>query len=289
MSVVLQSILAGLGGMLGWGLYDFLGGLFSRKLGNFKTLFWSQLAGMALALALAAASAMPWRLRPQIALLLAAASVLYALAYLLFFRGFELGKVSLISATMNLYAVFTILFAFVLLGQRLSAFQSLGVALILAGVTLVSLKGADLRQPGVGLLSGVRETVLAALLFGFFWILSEIISEEIGWLATTLFVKIGLVLFLLLVGLVGRKPLGMAGAGARTGLMIALAGVLEAAAVACVNWGLAVGDVILVTPIASALSVVTIGMAVVVMRERITRVQGAGMLLVLAGIVSTAF
>ena len=222
-------------------------------------------------------------------LLLLLASILYAVAYMLFFRGFELGNVSIISATMNLWAVFTMLFAFIFLGQRLSAFQFLGVLLILAGVALVSLKRRDNADKNIQLLAGVKETVLAALLFGIFWNFSEIISEKIGWSSTTLFVKVGVVLFMLLFSLFGKRELSIAQTTPRIKWLILLAGFLEAGAVACVNWGLAVGNVILVAPISSALSLVTITMAVIFLKEQITKLQGFGMVMVITGIVLTAF
>lgn len=71
--------------------------------------------------------------------------------------------------------------------------------------------------------------------------------------------------------------------------MVLLVGILEAAAVASVNWGLTIGDVILVTPIASALTIVTITMALVFLKEKVTKVQGFGMVIAVIGIVLTAF
>jgi transporter family protein len=289
MSAMIQSILAGLGGMFGWGLYDFLGGLFSKRIGNFKTLFWSQLAGSVFAILLTFAFTINLNIPTRIAFLIPVASILYAVAYLLFFKGFELGNVSIISATMNLWAVFTMLFAFIFLGQRLSTLQFVGVLMILAGVVLVSFKKDDIKAQNIKLSSGVKETILAALLFGIFWNLSEIISEKIGWLATTVLVKIGVVLFLLLFSLLASRELRVANTVLQIKLMILFAGVLEAAAVASVNWGLTIGDVILVTPISSALSVVTIAMAVIFLKEKISKLQGAGMIMVIIGIVLTAF
>lgn len=289
MSTIIQSILAGLGGMFGWGLYDFFGGLFSRQIGNLKTLFWSQLSGLVFAILLAVVFAANLNIPADMALLILVASIFYSVAYLLFFRGFELGNVSIISATMNLWAVFTMLFAFIFLGQRLSPFQFLGVLLILAGVALVSLKRGDLTDEKIHLLSGVKETILAALLFGLFWNISEIISEKIGWPSTTLFVKVGVVLFMLMFSLVLKRELRIIKATPKIWILILFAGFLEAAAVACVNWGLTVGDVILVTPISSALSLVTILMAVIFLKEKITRLQGFGMVIVITGIVMTAF
>jgi transporter family protein len=289
MSAIIQSILAGLGGMFGWGLYDFFGGLFSKRIGNFKTFFWSQLAGLIFATLLTFVFAINLNIPTRIAILIPVASIFYAAAYLLFFKGFELGNISIISATMNLWAVFTMLFAFIFLGQRLSTFQFLGVLMIIAGVALVSLKGSDIKDQNIKLSSGIKETILAALLFGIFWNLSEIISEKIGWLSTTLFVKIGVVLFLLLFSLLINRELRVANTTPKIKMMILFAGVLEAAAVASVNWGLTIGDVILVTPISSALSIVTITMAVIFLKEKITKLQGIGMIMVITGIVLTAF
>ena len=275
--------------MIGWGLYDFFGGFFSKKIGNFKTFFWSQLAGSVFAALLTFVFAINLNIPTRIIFLIPVASIFYAAAYLLFFRGFELGNVSIISATMNLWAVFTMLFAFIFFGQRLSTFQFLGVIMILAGVALVSLKWSEIKDQNIKLLSGIRETVVAALLFGIFWNISEIISEEIGWLSTTLFVKIGIVLFLLLFSLLVNRELGITKTTSNTKILILFAGVLEAAAVASVNWGITIGDVILVSPISSALSIVTILMAVIFLKEKITRLQGAGMVIVITGIILTAF
>jgi len=285
----MQSILAGLGGMFGWGLYDFFGGLFSKSIGNFKTFFWSQLAGLVFVALLGIAFAINLNIPLRIVILVPVASILYAVAYLLFFKGFELGNVSIISATMNLWAVFTMLFAFIILGQRLSIFQFVGVLLILAGVALVSLRWGDLRNQNINLLSGVKETIVAALLFGIFWIFSEVISENIGWVSTTLFVKMGIVLFMLVFSLLVKRELRVSQTNPKIMATILFAGVLEAAAVVFVNWGLTIGDSILVTPIASALSIVTIAMAVIFLKEKITSIQGIGMVIVITGIVLTAF
>jgi transporter family protein len=288
-SAIIQSILAGLGGMFGWGLYDFLGGLFSKRIGNFKTFFWSQLAGLVFTTLLIFTFSINLNIPTNIAILIPVASILYAIAYLLFFKGFELGNVSIISATMNLWAVFTMIFAFIFLGQRLSTFQFLGVLMIIAGVTFVSLKWSDIKGQNIKLFSGIKETILAALLFGIFWNLSDIISKQIGWLSTTLFVKIGIVLFMLFFSLLVNRELSGAKTPQKIKMMILFAGVLEASAVAFVNWGLTIGDAILVTPIASALSIVTIMMAVIFLKEKINKLQGIGMIIVFTGIVLTAF
>lgn len=289
MQPIFISIIAGLGGMFGWGISDFIAGLFSKRLGNFKTLFWSQLAALASSALLIFLSGLNFNMSPLIAGLIPLAAIFYAGAYLLFYKGYELGNISIVSATINLWAVFTMLFAFIFLGQRLSGVQLLGVILIISGVTLVSLKWSDVKNGSSHLLKGVKETVAAAILFGAFWNISDVITSEIGWALTTIFIKACIILFLILFALVMKREVSLAQSTNRTIFLVALVGILEAVGTTSFNWGLSVGDVILVTPIASALTIVTITMALVFLKEKLTRTQTLGMGIAIAGIILTVF
>jgi len=288
MGTTLLSILCGIGGMFGWGIYDFLGGVYAKQIGPFKSFFWSQLAGFIFALLLIFAFTINFNVPILVILLLPIAAIFYSAGYLLFFKGFELGNVSIIAATMNLWAVFTMLFAFIFMGQRLSAPQSMGVFMIISGVTLASLSRSDIKNQRFQLSSGVKETVLGAFFFGVFWNISEVISEEIGWLLTTLFVKFGIILFLLLFSYLMKRELDLNKAAAKTKCMVVLMGIIEAGAVAIVNYGLTIGDAILITPIASALSMVTITLAILFLKDTVTKLQMLGVITAIAGIIVTA-
>lgn len=289
MSTTLLSILSGIVGMFAWGIYDFLGGVFSKQMGPFKSFLWSQLAGVTSILLLALVSAVSLNVPIRALLLFPVAAILYSAGYLFYFKGLEIGNISIVSATMNLWAVFTMLFAFVFMGQRLSAMETLGVLMILFGVTLASLNWSDIGNHGFQVSSGVKEAVLGALFFGVFWNVSEIISEEAGWLLATLFVKAGIVLFVLIFSFLAKQQIGWTTATTSTKYAILLMGIIEAGAVAIVNYGLTIGQAILITPIASALSIVTITLAVVFLKEKVTRLQALGMCTAIGGIVVTAF
>jgi drug/metabolite transporter (DMT)-like permease len=181
------------------------------------------------------------------------------------------------------------LFAFIFMGQRLSTIQSLGVLMIISGVILASLNWSDIRNQRFQLSSGVKETVLGAFFFGVFWNISEVISEEIGWLSTTLFVKFGIILFLLLFAFLIKRELDLTKTTTKTKCMVVLMGIIEAGAVAIVNYGLTIGDAILITPIASALSIVTITLAIIFLKDKVTKLQGLGIITAIAGIIVTAF
>jgi transporter family protein len=288
MNTTLLSVLTGVIGMFGWGIYDFLGGVFAKQLGAFKSFFWSQLAGLISVLLLALIFATSINAPILVLILFPIAAVVYSAGYLFFFKGFEIGNVSIVAATMNLWAVFTMLFAFIFMGQRLSTVQTLGVLMIISGVTLASINWSDIRNQKFQLSSGVKEAVFGAFFFGVFWNISEIISEEVGWLLTTLLVKLGIVLFLLLFSFLIKREISLTGVAEKTKYAVVLMGVIEAGAVAVVNFGLMIGDAILITPIASALSIVTITLAIVFLKDKVTKLQGLGIITAIVGIIVTA-
>ena len=180
MDKTIISIISGLGGMFGWGTSDFFANLSSDKIGHFKTFFWSQLVGMIFIFLLIPIFGININISPLFIILLLIASVFYAAAYLLFYKAFEIGNVSIVSATINLNAVFAMILAFIFLGQRLSSLQIFAVLMIIIGLILVTLKLSDLKNKEVKLLSGVKETVLASLLFGVFGTLVRLFLKKQG-------------------------------------------------------------------------------------------------------------
>ncbi len=289
MSSTIISLLSGLGGMFGWGIYDFFAGVYSKKIGPYKTFFWSQLAGLFFVLLLISVFPITLNIPLLILLLIPVASLFYSAGYLFFMKGFEIGNISIVAATMNLWAVFTILIAFIFMGQRLPTPQSIGVLMIISGAIFASINWSDIKNKSFQLSSGVKETALGAFFFGAFWNISEVISEKIGWLQTTLFVKIGIILFLLLLSFFMKREINLTKATTKTKLMVVLMGIIEAGAVAIVNFGLTIGDAILITPIASALSIVTITMAIIFLKDRVTKLQVVGIVTAVSGIIATAF
>lgn len=289
MNNTILSILLGIGGMVGWGIYDFLGGVFAKQIGSFRSLLWSQLAGCLATFVLAIALPPSVNLSLLAILLSPVAALLYSAGYLFFFKGFEQGNVSIIAATMNLWAVFTMLFAFLLMGQRLSATQTVGVGMIIVGAALASIDWGELSKQSFQLSLGVKEAICGAFFFGLFWNVSELVSESAGWLVTTLLVKFEIVVFLFLFAWLAKREIGLTQMPTKTQSTILFMGVIEAGAVALVNYGLTIGDAILITPIASALSIVTIALAIVFLKDKVTNMQGLGMITAVAGIIVTAF
>ena len=161
--------------------------------------------------------------------------------------------------------------------------------MIISGATLAALDWGNVRDQKFQLSSGVKEAILGAFFFGIFWNISELISEEVGWLLTTLLVKFGIAIFLLIFSNFVKQEIGLANTPAKTKYVIYLMGIIEVGAVAIVNYGLTIGDAILITPIASALSIVTIALAVIFLKDRISKFRGLGIGVAIAGMIATAF
>ena len=101
--------------------------------------------------------------------------------------------------------------------------------------------------------------------------------------------KFGIILFLLLFSFLVKRELDITKATTTTKRMVVVMGILEVGAVAFVNYGLTIGDAILITPIASALSIVTITLAIIFLKDKVTKLQGLGFITAIAGIIVTAF
>ena len=98
MSRTILSIVLGIGGMFGWGIYDFLGAVYSKNIGSFKSLFWSQSAGLISIFLLAFVFGTVTSIPILVLILFPIAAIIYSFGYLLFFKGFEKGNVSIIAA-----------------------------------------------------------------------------------------------------------------------------------------------------------------------------------------------
>jgi len=289
MSITITSILCGISGMFGWGLYDFLGGVFAKQIGHYKSFFWSQLAGLGFIFLLGLFFVNNLDVSVGTMLLFPIAGALYSAGYLFFFKGLEIGNISIVAATVNLWAVFTMLFAFIFLGQRLSMIQTVGVIMILLGVTIASLNWDEIKERKFQLSIGVRETIAGAFFFGIYWNVTELVVEETGWLVSTILIKLSIVILMFLFSLLSKRELTLAGSTNKTLIAILIMGIIDAGAVAIVNYGLTIGDAILITPIASALSIVTIGLAIIFLKDKITKIQGFGISAAIIGIVITGF
>jgi drug/metabolite transporter (DMT)-like permease len=265
-----------------WGFGDFIGGSKSRVLPVLVVLVCSQLVGFAwiAAVAVAAHAGAPGT-REIIMAALSAISGTAGLAC--FFRAMAVGKMSVVVPIAATAAVVPVVVG-IATGDRPSALQAAGIVVALAGAIMAS-REPDPEGEGAGrLAAGALLAGLSALLIGGFFLFIDVASDG-GSVWATLVNRATSVTLLLTAALVIRPPLRLA----RPHLpALALAGTLDVSANLAFAAATTKGLVSLVSVAGSLYPVITVLLARLVLRERVHRVQEAGVVTALAGVVLIA-
>lgn len=286
MSRILISVLTGLGAMFGWGTADFFANQASEKVGHFKTFFWTQVVGLSLIALLALLIPRSFHFSPLLLLFIIESGIAYALGYLFFYKGFEIGNVSVVSAVINLQTLFIVMIAFFVYGQRLTSIQIPAVLMLIIGVLLVSVNFKDLKKGKTSLLKGAKESFFGSVAFGiFYWPVNEYIVKRADWLVTNLFVKGVAIFAILIMAWLGKRVLKLEKVNNKVKAMLIAIGLLDTFGILSQSFGYSVGDSIIISPISSALTIVTVSLAVIFLKEKLTKIQVLGIAMAVIGIV----
>jgi drug/metabolite transporter (DMT)-like permease len=260
-----------------FGLADFVGGVASRRLALVVVLAVSQLASLAAigAVVLVRGEGPPAG-KPVALAILAGGLGIGALAAL--YRALAVGSMSVVAPIAGAAAVIPVI-AGVVIGERPSAVQNVGIVLALVGVVLASRTAA--RAAGrSGVAAGVGLAVLAAIGIGFFLVAFDAASEPDPYWAS-LVQRTTAVTILWTVLLALRAPLRLA---PRDRLVLPVIGLLDIAGTTAFAVATTTGLIGVVSVLVSLYPVVTVALARFVLHERLTRLQAAGVAVALAGI-----
>jgi drug/metabolite transporter (DMT)-like permease len=271
----LTPLFLALGASLAWGFADFFGPLVSRTLGSLRVLFWAQAGGVAaIALAVAIRGEGPAGWAVLFAILASLGGMLGLFAY---YRGMQQGAMSVVAPIAGVSAIVPVIFG-IATGDKPSTAQVAGITCALAGVGLASVEhheGSRRIATGVGL------ALLAAVGFGFYFPWMHAAGKVDFWWASLVFRTTALLLVASIVAQ-RRTPLRLRprdlAIAAAVGIGDTLGNVLFAASSSH-------GLVSLTSVLASLYPVVTVLLAASVLHERVARMQKAGILLTLTGVV----
>lgn len=268
------AIALALGASLSWGLGDFLGGLKSRTLHVLTVLVLSQVAGMAAALtwvALSSEGAPGW----SSTLLGVGAGASGCLGIAALYRGMAIGAMGIVAPISAVAAV--IPFAVGIgSGERPGALQVAGIVVALAGVAVASREPAHL---GGGRADGIGLALLAALGFGLYFVFADRAAEEsVPYaVATARGASLLLALAAALVVGVSLRP------GRATLPALAAVGLCDVGANMLFSLATTRGYLSVVSVLAALYPVVTVGLAALVLHERVAPTQRLGVVGALAG------
>jgi len=207
-------------------------------------------------------------------------------AYLMFYRGFEKGKLSVISPIAGTAGAVTVVLGLALLGEMLSPVQGAGVLLALVGIPLVSIDFREIRGKALAsLAAGVPEALFAMFGWGVMWFLVAFVEAWAGWLFVILAMRFVTVTCAgAYSGMKGGVALGKRGKGLWG--VIAAAGILDAMGFASLGFAMTTEFASIVAPISSSYPAVTVILALFLLRERLSKTQLLGIILVLVGVVA---
>ena len=259
-----------------WGVADFLGGLKSRVVPTIVVLLLAQVSGLlGIGLVVAIAGNAP----PGSSILWAAlAGVFGTVGLASFYRGMAVGSISIVAPIAAIGAVVPVVFG-IATGDEVSRLQILGFVLALSGVALASFERQETGQ--ARLAAGVPWAIAAVIGFGGYYVpMHEASEQDFLWAALVFRSTVAVLAFA--AWLVLRPPLraarGHLGAIAMIGILDTAGNTLFAAAAS-------LGEVSVVSVLATLYPVTTVALAAIVLSERIDRLQLVGVASALTGVV----
>jgi drug/metabolite transporter (DMT)-like permease len=256
-----------------WGVGDFLGGVTSRRLATLTVLAISQAAGLAAILVVASVFGGGFLGGTALAAAVAA-GVGGALGLGCLYRGMAVGAIGVVAPISATAAVVPVTVGLAR-GERPGPTQLAGVALALAGVALVS------REPGSSgrLSAGVPLAFLAALGFGSYFVFMDHASADDAYWAVVVARATAATL-----AVVAALAWGSLRAPPRDLPVLIAIGLFDVGANLALALALNEGLVSVVSVLASLYPVVTILLAVAILRERPARSQALGGAVALTGV-----
>ena len=278
---------------LAWGVADFLAGLKSRSLPVASVMLVAVSTGLVLAAAVVAVHGAGPPAGPYLGLG-ALSAVLGSVGLAALYRGLAVGAMSVVAPIAASGAAVPVAFGLAS-GERPAGVQVAGALLAVVGVVLAAREegSTELVDETIGQVAnggrgrvarGAALAVVAALGLGAFLVVIGAASRgDVGWaILTNRVVSLGL-LAVAALALRPRPP-----AGLRDAAPAVAVGLLETTANTLIALATTLGLVSLVGVLASLFPVVTVGLARVVLGERIGAVQRLGTLGALAGVVLIA-
>ena len=203
-------------------------------------------------------------------------------SWLCYFHALQLGDVNKVAPIDKSSTVLTILFAFLLLGEPVSAAKMIGILGIGTGTLLmIARKGGDKNQvrSRSWLLFAVLSAVFASLTSIFGKIGVENIESNLGTAIRTVVV---LAMAWVMVFVSGKQR-EMKGISKKSWLFLFLSGITTGLSWLCYYRALQDGPASIVVPVDKLSIVVTIGFSYILLKEKLSRKAGVGLLLILLG------
>jgi drug/metabolite transporter (DMT)-like permease len=284
-------LLLGITAMAFWGVSDFISAVVSKRIGSFMTFFMARIIGVALLAVLLVFFYRSATYSPLTILLIIVAGGINFASTLIYYKGFAIGEASIISPVAASYPVITVLLGVFLLKEQISVLQVAAIILIIIGSISASFRLKDiLHYRTKKLAKGIKYGLTASALWGVMVFLIGVLSNTIGWYMPVLLVDaIGLLLAFPAYKIYKMK---LSAPPASVLIIVLLCIALSVGNV--LGWfaydlGTTVSYISVVAAVSSVYPIITVLLSRIILKERISANQVAGIFLVLLALVILAF
>ena len=261
---------------------DFFGGLASRTASALRVAALEQVAGLPLAFLFAVLVHAEGMGGGDVGLALAS-GVAVGSGFACFYSAMSRGLISVVAPLAAVTgAAVPVLYALAR-GERPAAAASIGIAIALVAVVIVSVAPSSGEHPHLAVTPDlVGLSIIAGGCFGAFYVFFSAISDDAGLWPVALERVAAAVTLIVIAVVLTRGPLAVS---ARLGVLVVVIGVLEVGATVPLLLALQRGPIAIASVLASLYPVTTVMLAALVLRERLSRLQLAGVVLALAAVV----
>lgn len=291
-SALLIAVLAGLGGMLGWGFSEFATKKSVDKIGTISSLVWAHVFGtialFILLFARLSLSSEPinlyFSLEEWAGFLFF--GTLQTVVYYFAYKAFEKGQVSILSPIFASFAGFVALFSVIFFGEVVHGALALALLVIFGGVILINLDIESLKLNKIRIKSvpGLREILIATALATVWTLGWNKFTVGKDWLSYTTLMFVFMTLSAFILAYLSKTNLLEAKPGVWKFLW--LIGLGEVVAYLAITTGYSSTSYTSVVAILSgASSLPTIVLARIFLKEKVGRSQVIASIIIIAGIV----
>ncbi len=267
----------------GFGTADFIAKLATSKIGFLRTALFMQVIGsfFVLPFALQGFTRLipnPWAVLGGVLL-----GVINAFATLSLYKGFEVGRLSIVSPIASSCPVVSILLAVLFLGESITEERLLGIGLVIVGVILVSLQtGREGVSEKVN--RGTVYAIIYMVLGGLLFFGLKPVSTALGVFLSVLIMRWVSIPVLTVTLLAWKTKSNGPGPTPSAFWFILSIAFFDTFANVIYVLGITVGTVSIVSTVGGMFSAVTVLLARVVLKERLLRHQILGFIAIAAGV-----
>jgi drug/metabolite transporter (DMT)-like permease len=278
-------VLLGILSAFSFGVGDFLARFSSQEVGFKNSLFWMLIVGAIFYIILF--SFFGNGLNPNSIGLSNSflSGILIMFGLLCLYRGLQMGPVSIVAPITAINPLFVFLIRFAL-GSEPTFFQWVATLIIIAGAILVSLS-ADSHQQSLGLnKKQIKESVVVSFMASAMLALGLIFSQEasntLDPLETVIYIRFFSLLGIASLLLISKSKIFIT---KKAIPILFFQGILETTGYFCLVSAYTFDKVSIAVVISSGFGLVTVILARLILKEKISKIQGSGILLTFSGVI----